>query len=265
MNIIMNKKINIEELKYLVADYITGDIQESDKIILEKAMAESRELSDFYLQVKGTFSFVNAVKPSEPQPQYWNTLLPRIHQKLEERENRPVIWDTLVSYWKVIVPVAAIILFAVIYLSLKPSDKEIVKESDKQENLTDSNNNKPENVIKNNNDRITEENKSADDNKSTEKNTADDKLNKTVKKDKRNYSIPENYEDKIVKKENRDDIEIPEEKKEKYTDQSFEIDDAFIFAGNESLGLDEEIENDLKKLNDSEKNTLLEDLINVNL
>ena len=265
----MNTKLNIDELKFLVPDYVTGDISDSDKLTLEKAMNESQELAEFYLQVKDTFSFVSTVKTEEPQPHYWSSLLPRIHQKIEEKNSKPAVLDNIISYWKVIVPVAAIILFAVIYYSVKPTDSGIVKDVKNPVISNDSNNNKSDNDIKINNDKITEESNSSEDNNSIDNKASDKQVKNNANNTKKKYSLPRNSDEKIVKKENRDKYENPDEIKETFTDQALDqaldIDEEYIFAGNESLGLDEELESDLKKLNDSEKNTLLEELINANL
>ena len=44
----MNNKLNIEEIKYYIPDYITGVINDNDKMIVETALKQSQELKEFY-------------------------------------------------------------------------------------------------------------------------------------------------------------------------------------------------------------------------
>ncbi|MCI0449402.1 MAG: hypothetical protein L0Y79_06400, partial [Chlorobi bacterium] len=123
----MKSKINIEQHKQLIPDYITGQIDEKDKLILERAMGESPELKAFYEDIKATLSFVSSVKLEEPSPAYWNTLLPRIHERIERREAEKFSWAKVSAVWKVLVPIAAVILIAIIYYLAKPSDIQMTK------------------------------------------------------------------------------------------------------------------------------------------
>src|SRR5688500_3832424 len=120
----MNNKLNIEELKYLVPDYITGQISDPDKAAVEDALKQSAELREFHNELKSTFEFVGTVKFEEPSPQYFNNLLPRIHQRIEEQEAKKFSWDKVASFWKVLVPVAAIVVIALVYYMVKQSDTQ---------------------------------------------------------------------------------------------------------------------------------------------
>src|SRR4030095_4019705 len=118
----MSSKLNIEELKHLIADYITGQSDEQEKALVEKALSESAELRELYDEIKKTLEFVTTVKAAEPPEQYWNSLLQRIHQRIEAEEARKFSWDKVPAVWKVLVPIAAIVLIALIYYLVKPSN-----------------------------------------------------------------------------------------------------------------------------------------------
>lgn len=89
----MNTKYNTEEIMMLIPDYITGNISSSDKALVEKALSESAELTELYMDMKSSVGFIDSVKQAEPAPQYWNTLLPRIHERIEERQNKGFSWE----------------------------------------------------------------------------------------------------------------------------------------------------------------------------
>jgi anti-sigma-K factor RskA len=139
----MENKHNIEELKHLLPDLITGQISAEDKRELESAIENSSELRADYAVLKSTFGIVESVKSVEPPPEYWNSLLPRIHRRIEEKEAESFSWDKIASIWKVLVPIAAVILIAVIYYLAVPSkneftDKEKIEKIVKDTSRVDS-------------------------------------------------------------------------------------------------------------------------------
>ncbi len=80
----------------------------------------------------------------------------------------------------------------------------------------------------------------------------------------RKYSVkPDNATAKNIVPENDPKVENQETVKDEQL--ASEIDETAIFADGEGAGFDEETENDLKKLNDNEKETLLQELENTNL
>src|SRR5260221_14107036 len=106
----MNNKLNIEELKYLVPDYISGLLSDAEKTLVENALKESDELKNFYEEVKGIFEFVSNVKFEEPPAQYFNNLLPRIHQKIELSSAKRFACSNIAAIWKIIIPAVAVLL-----------------------------------------------------------------------------------------------------------------------------------------------------------
>jgi hypothetical protein len=122
----MNKKINIKEIEPMLPNFISGNLSERDSKIVEEALTESPELNDLYLEFKKTFEFVSFVKFDEPPAQYWNTLLPRIHEKIETKKQSKLSF--VPGYvWKVLLPAAALVLIFIIYKILTPPVPEMTK------------------------------------------------------------------------------------------------------------------------------------------
>jgi hypothetical protein len=257
----MNNKLNIEELKYLIPDYITGDISDSDKAQLEDALKESAELREFHSELKGAFDFAGTVKHQEPSPQYWSSLLPRIHQRIEEQEPQKFSWDKVASYWKVLVPIAAIIVIALIYYLVQPSNTQLTKDEEKKnEKIIEPKKNEQKNEQKINND-------SSDKDKNPKSNQ-DNIVKETPKKNfiKRNRTN-DSIEDNKVNQETNDNEQNNERLPEPVNDDiaAIEVEETSVLSDGEGAGFDEEIENDLKKLDDTEQDMLLEELKTSNL
>src|SRR5205807_5724471 len=123
----INNKTYIEEIKYLVPDYITGKLDANEKLIVENAIRESEEVKSFYIEMKAALDFAASVKFDEPSQQYWNNLLPRIHQRMESEKDRKAARNPLSILWKIFVPVAAIIIIFIIYQLATSPEKQIVK------------------------------------------------------------------------------------------------------------------------------------------
>lgn len=254
----MNSKLNIEEIRLLIPDYITGELNEADKSHVEQGLTEFPELKQFYNEMKDTLHFVSSVKFTEPAPRYWNTLLPRIHEKIESREAKGFSWEKISVLWKVIVPVAAVLLIALVYYVVKPSNTQFTEEKKIENIIKDK---KPEEIIKDKQD-IKQENKPENNIvKENENRLTPEDNQKPVKKNTIEYK----YE--IVK----DDVNTNDSKKEneKVNEEQYALDDDIeetsVFATGEGAGLDEETINELKKLDDNEQTRLLEELINSNL
>ncbi|MBE2226341.1 MAG: zf-HC2 domain-containing protein [Ignavibacteria bacterium] len=260
----MNSKLNIEEIQLLIPDYISGELSDSERSLVESALSESAELNEFYIEMKETLNFVSSVKFTEPAPQYWNTLLPRIHEKIENRQSKGFSWDNVTALWKVLVPVAAVILIALVYFLVKPSATQLTEEK-KIEKITndtsgDNNNVKEDKQEENQEDRK-DEKSIVNEQKKESVNDAAENRSYIIKK----YWV--RYYDEIVKDETANNV----------TDRSYknmkieqivlddDIEGTSIFVTDENSGLDDETINELKKLDDNERSLLLEELVNSNL
>jgi len=253
----MNSKLDIEEIQLLIPDYISGELSDEEKALVESAMKESAELRQFYSEMKETFNFVGSVKFTEPAPQYWNSLLPRIHEKIESREAKGFSWDKVSAVWKVLVPIAAVILIALVYYIVKPSNTQLTEDK-KIENIK-------KDSSKDNSDSPIEEKqveKKNDNNLTDEQDKSTEKQNIIIKRDnvKRNDNIVKDEE----KSQNNNDV-VKETVKDEQLAIDVDIEETAIFATGEAAGFDEEIENELKNLNDSEQSQLLDEIINSNL
>jgi len=253
----MNNKLNIEEIQLMIPDYLSGELSDKEKALVEDAMKESAELRQFYSEMKETFNFVSSVKLEEPAPQYWNSLLPRIHEKIEIREAKGFSWDKVSAIWKVLVPIAAVILIALVYYIVKPTNTQLTEdkkiENIKKDSSKDNDNNPKEEkqVEKKNENNLTNEQ-----DKSTEK------QNNIIKRDniKKDNNIVKDEEKSV----NNNDV-VKETVKDEQLAVDVDIEETSIFATGEAAGFDEEIENELKNLNDSEQSQLLDEIINSNL
>lgn len=265
-----NKKINIEEIKLLMPDYVTGTLNEKDRRLVDDALKESAELRDFFNEVSNTLQFVKTVKLEEPLPQYWNNLLPRIHQRIEEREQKKLFGfrKSKSLAWKIILPVAAVILIFIIYrIAFTPgtqytSKEKVVKtdtstiqspknkeqtpkEKPNLEEKSKANNIelKPHNVSRN---RYNEMNKSF----INEENIVENK--KQIEEN--NLSSELNLEEDTTA-----DISVGSEF------SSLDLRDTQVFSEAQPGMFDEEMDNELERLNNVEKDKLLNDLENTNL
>ena len=259
----MKSKINIEEIRLMIPDYVTGSLGENEKMAVEEAISGNAGLREFYLEMKEAFSFVDSVKAEEPSPAYWNNLLPRIHERIEQQQSTGFSWEKLSVFWKVFAPVAAIVIIAVLYFALRPSEMQLTDDK-KTKNVTIDSMKNPE--------------KQQDVNSNESKEKSPDIKNEIVKENPvQNTGEPKEYKNRSVyeipqkddqtakdvtpKEENRDNV------KEIQGDENLasDIEESSIFAAGEGAGLDEETEDELKKLDDKERKMLLEELLNSNL
>jgi cell division protein FtsL len=196
------------------------------------------------------------VKAEEPPQQYWNSLLPRIHQRIEAQEAKKFSWDKVSAVWKVLVPIAAIILIALIYYLVKPSNTQITRDEKKNEK-----------IIKD----------SSKENNTEEKKIPENKQDERIVKEEKHQ--PENYvkknrktnrvnDDNLAKEEIKikdDNIQNNIQQEPLKEDLAADMEETSVFSMGEGAGLDEETENELKNLNNNEQDALLEELESSNL
>ena len=121
----MDKNKNIQQIEEMLPDFISGTLNESDRMKVEKALAEYPQLNSIYLDYKKTFEFVSSVKFQEPPAQYWNSLLPRIHEKIDRKKEK--LWYPFRNAWKIILPIAALVLIFIVYKTIFSPAPEITK------------------------------------------------------------------------------------------------------------------------------------------
>jgi flagellar biosynthesis GTPase FlhF len=259
----MNNKLNIEEIKYLIPDYITGLLNDKDKLLVEGAIEESAEIRAFYEDVKSALNFVSSTKFEQPTGQYWNTLLPRIHERIEAKSNKKFSWAKIAAIWKIIIPAAAILLIFIVYQLLKSPENQMTKKELKPtENIQkDSGSNSKQEIKQDNNQKIdTKENNVAKENRLNNKSPKSSKKNKIINEQENSYENvaqdnKSDFKENIKENENRENEDFA----------SIDPDDISILAGNAIDGIDDETEGELSKLSNNEKEQLIEDLMKTNL
>jgi hypothetical protein len=250
----MPNKLEIEKIKFLLPDYITGTLTEEEAQMVKNAIDVSEEVKGLYLDMKSALDFAGSVKYEEPAPQYWNNLLPRIHEKIDEREQKSLAKNPLSYIWKVLVPVAAVILIFIIYrISFTPNTEISEKE---QKNL---NNEKVEKNIEKPVTPITKEENIANKNNEKPRNVRHHRTEKIQKRE--NLANKTNDFEKPLSNEDM--------RKEKITHKELasiaDIEELSIFGAGTPGTLDEDTENELDKLNEDQQDNLLQELSKANL
>ncbi len=249
----MKNKSNIEEIKLLIPDYVSGSLTEEENVLVKNTIDSSDELKELYFDVKNAFEFADTMKYNEPAPQYWNNLLPKIHEKIEERERKSFVKNPIPYIWKILVPVAAVVLIFIIYKISFTPDTEITQNQDRQ---------------------IQEE-------KTVVKDTVKEEVSPLQIKDEIKPGITKNNvihkksrtKDTDYAIEQQDNVEEPVKQNEikiKTNDgnddfASLSVEELTIFGAGMQGNMDEDLDNELEKLSSSDQEDFLEELSNSNL
>jgi hypothetical protein len=261
-------KHNIEEIKLLMPDYVMGRLDPEDMKAVGDAIESSPAIKSLFNEVSGTIGFVKTVKFDEPAPQYWVSLLPKIHERIEELEEKRFSWTNVVSYlpakalakagWKFALPAAAVILIAILYFTIFINQPDTTITEDKKELINKDTMNEPKKKDEIKKELVKENEKKEQRN--------DDEQNIKVQK-RRVYrefdgQLTKIKEDQMEKKdglEKKEDITGNEE----FT--SADLEEEMVFSGGAAGGFDEETEDELNRLSDNEQEKLIKELINSNL
>lgn len=114
-----NNKI-YEELLFDLPDYISGKITDRARISeIENQINSDAKFRSEYENLKLTFNTLENIKIDEPSDAFFNNLLPKIHQKINEREttdeHKVSIWNRFFPVLKYVLPVIVLIIFVYIY------------------------------------------------------------------------------------------------------------------------------------------------------
>lgn len=250
----MKNKINMDDIKYLIPDYITGKLNDEDRVRVENALSRSVELKNFYDEMRSVFTLADSVIFEEPSPQYWSNVLPRIHERIQKKEKVPLFLgfkNPLGTVLKVLVPVAAVIIIVVIYM--------ITNVNKESQNIV-------HNPISVNKDTV-----------SVGKNEQEPEEKKENFTENNRTILPgvqqsHKYHKKVVQEtENKTDLEEDKLKERNVTQDNYDIASAtsieeIIYTNSsDDNGLDEEVESELDKLNNAEQDVFLKKLSNVKL
>jgi hypothetical protein len=250
----MKNKFNIEEIKLLIPDYVSGSLTEEENSLVKNAIDSSDELKELYLDMKNAFEYADTIKYEEPAPRYWNNLLPKIHEKIEAREQQSLAKNPISYIWKILVPVAAVVLIFIIYKISFTPDSEISQNQDRkiQEEKTVTKDTIKEEISPlQTKDEIKPE---------ITKNNVLYKKTKTNAVDYENIEQPD-MNDKEQVKENEIKISANDEN-EDFASLGEELS---IFGAGEQGTIDDDLDNELEKLSSSDQENFLEELSNSNL
>lgn len=262
----MADKTDIENIKLLLPDYVTGSLSHEEAQMVKNAIDTSEEVRSLYLDMKNALEFAGSVKYEEPVPQYWNNLLPRIHEKIEEREQKSIAKKPLSYIWKVLVPVAAVILFFIIYRISFTPETEITEEE--QKNIINEKVEKKDTI---------EQKIPAEKNIEKQVVPKSNKENIVNKNNEKQRSARHHRKERIQKREDLADktndfenaLNNGDIRKEKITGKDLaalaDVEELSIFGTGPPGTFDEETENELDKLNENERDNLLKELSNSNL
>jgi hypothetical protein len=250
----MKKKLNIEEIRLLIPDYVSNSLSENEKKLVEEALSLSPELNEFYKEIKGTFEFVSSVKYQEPAPQYWNSLLTRIHQRIDEKDAKVYARNPFAVIWKVAVPVAAVVLIFIIYsifTSPEPDitdrNKVVISDETKKDTIT---------TQKKQPDEIQEIGSTAEQKKHRKTHR------KKLKEDSRIITQEQNVAEQVQKPEH-EAVQPEYVNAEELASMRYE--DALILGAGEPGLYDEETDRELERLDTDQQVMFLEELIKSNL
>ena len=83
----MKNNKRYEELLFDLPDYISGKITDRSRISeIENQINSDSEFRSEYENLKLTFNTLENIKIDEPSDAFFNNLLPKIHQKINEKE-----------------------------------------------------------------------------------------------------------------------------------------------------------------------------------
>jgi hypothetical protein len=109
-----------KEIKLVLPDYARGKIDPPVRDQVEKHLAGCSGCSSEAREIQGLFVELGAIREVPPNDLYWNTILPRIHERLSDRSpSRSVVGN--------LVPVALTlsVMFIFLFLFRIPADTSL--------------------------------------------------------------------------------------------------------------------------------------------
>ena len=73
-----------------IINYLSGNMSEDEKIIFEKLITDDPELKSEFEKYKRNLAYLTSLANLETDTNYFNSILPRVHEKLE---NRKPLWS----------------------------------------------------------------------------------------------------------------------------------------------------------------------------
>ncbi|MFA5404589.1 MAG: hypothetical protein WC358_06615 [Ignavibacteria bacterium] len=112
----MKKDYKTEELLENLPDYINNNIENNKlKEAIEKEILINPEFNKEFELIRVTLKSINRLEFSSPPDNYFNSLLPRVNERIYENSENLNILKRFASYWKYAIPIVTIILFFIGY------------------------------------------------------------------------------------------------------------------------------------------------------
>ena len=86
----MVKRLNCKEVKYLLPDYVQGTISDDDISLVAQHLHECKDCPRELKSLQELYARLESRTESSPAASYWATLLPRIHERIDERKKHYV-------------------------------------------------------------------------------------------------------------------------------------------------------------------------------
>jgi anti-sigma-K factor RskA len=114
-----------DKLIFSLPDYVTGNLTETDiREQIEERLKNDKSFYAEYLKIKETFEYIKDAEIDAAPENYFSSLLPRIHERIEVNSTRKSILRYIIGSWKIAVPALTVILLILIF-----------NKSDKVENI----------------------------------------------------------------------------------------------------------------------------------
>jgi anti-sigma factor RsiW len=89
--------VHTDHVEYLLPDYVNGKLEEGLNEAVESHLRSCASCRLEEERVREAVLFLHAERPPVPAPSYFVTILPRVRQRLEHTESRPVFSRPLAS------------------------------------------------------------------------------------------------------------------------------------------------------------------------
>jgi hypothetical protein len=152
--------ISDDELIYSLPDYVSGEELETNvRERIEKRLKTDKTFYTEYMKIKETYEYMKNVETDAAPENYFNSFLPRIHERIESQDARKSFIRYLFGSWKIAVPALTVILLIMIFNKSDKIEHINVVPEFKQQTLTlpaDSNKKESNEVINNIENKVSE-------------------------------------------------------------------------------------------------------------
>jgi hypothetical protein len=122
----MNKNINNEDLIYSLPDYITGKLNDKGiKFRIEEEIRNNNGFRQEYELLKETYTSLKNLEFSEPPAHYFNNLIPRLNQRIENESKFSFVHlFRLANLFKYALPAVTVVCVILLITFTNKSNKD---------------------------------------------------------------------------------------------------------------------------------------------